>query len=51
MAKLLLPDALLEKAQPLLPKRKPRRFRYPGRKPIDDRRTLEPVIDLSLGVD
>jgi transposase len=37
MAKPLLPDALWEIIQPLLPPQKPRRFRYPGRKPIGDR--------------
>src|SRR5919202_945507 len=35
----VVPDGLWERIEPLLPKR-PRRFRYPGRKPFDDRRGL-----------
>ena len=35
----VVPDGLWERIEPLLPKR-PRRFRYPGRKPFDDRRAL-----------
>ena len=34
-----VPDGLWERIEPLLPKR-PRRFRYPGRRPFDDRRAL-----------
>ena len=40
MAKPLLDDALWSIIQPILPKPKPRRFLYPGRKPIDDRKCL-----------
>ena len=35
-----VPDGLWERVEPLLP-RKQRRFRYPGRKPSDDRRVLQ----------
>src|SRR4051812_49666387 len=38
-----LPDGLWERIEPLLP-RAPRRFRYPGRKPLDDRRGLQGVL-------
>src|SRR6266571_2817789 len=44
MAKPLLDDALWERIQPLLPKPKPRRFRFPGRKPLDDRRILLGIL-------
>lgn len=44
MAKPLLPDALWEIIQPLLPPPKPRRFRYPGRKPIGDREALTGIL-------
>lgn len=44
MAKPLLPDALWERIKPLLPKPKPRRFRSPGRKPIDDRKALTGIL-------
>jgi hypothetical protein len=37
MAAPLLPDALWERVEPLLPPPKPRRFRYPGRKPLTNR--------------
>ena len=41
MAKPLVDDALWDMVAPLLPPPKPRRFRFPGRKPtIDDRRAL-----------
>jgi transposase len=40
MAKPLVSDERWDLLQPLLPPRKPRRFRYPGRKPIDDRKAL-----------
>jgi transposase len=36
-------DALWERIEPLLP-RKPRRFRYPGRKPLDDRLVLSGIL-------
>jgi transposase len=35
----IVPDGLWERLEPLLPKRE-RRFRYPGRKPFDDRKAL-----------
>jgi transposase len=38
-----VPDGLWERIEPLLPK-KPRRFRYPGRKPFDDRFALQGVL-------
>ena len=36
-------DGLWERVQPLLPSRE-RRFRYPGRLPLDDRRCLEGIL-------
>jgi transposase len=44
MAKPLVPDALWEILQPLLPPPKPRRFRYPGRKPVEDRQALTGIL-------
>jgi transposase len=44
MAKPLVPDALWERFRPLLPPPKPRRNRYPGRKPIDDRKALAGIL-------
>jgi transposase len=44
MAKPLVSDALWERIAPLLPPRKPRRFRYPGRKPLDERKILTGII-------
>jgi transposase len=44
MAKPLLDDALWERIRPLLPPPKPRRFRYPGRKRLDDRRVLTGIL-------
>lgn len=44
MAKPLLPDELWAEIEPLLPPPKPRRFRYPGRKPIDDRQALTGIL-------
>jgi transposase len=35
----VVPDGLWERIEPLLPVRQ-RRFRYPGRKPLDDRQVL-----------
>ena len=40
MAKSLVDDELWELIQPLLPRPKPRRWRYPGRKPVSDRQAL-----------
>jgi transposase len=36
-------DGLWERIEPLLP-RKPRRFRYPGRRPFDDRLALQGIL-------
>ena len=44
MAKPLLPDDLWELLAPLLPPPKPRRYRYPGRKPIDHRQALTGIL-------
>src|SRR5215213_475827 len=44
MAKPLLPDELWARVEPLLPPPKPRRFRFPGRKPLDDRRALTGIL-------
>jgi transposase len=52
MARPLLPQALWERIEPLLPKPKPRRFRYPGRKPIEDRKALTGIVFvLKTGID
>src|SRR5512140_2071185 len=44
MAKPLLDDELWKLAEPLLPAPKPRRFRFPGRKPIDNRQALTGIL-------
>ncbi len=44
MAKPLLPYELWNRIEPLLPPPKPRRFRYPGRKPIDNRKALIGIL-------
>jgi transposase len=44
MAKPLVDDELWAIVEPLLPKPKPRRFRHPGRKPLDNRRALSGII-------
>jgi transposase len=44
MASPLLPDDLWEFIRPFLPPHKPRRFRYPGRKPVDDRKCLTGIL-------
>jgi transposase len=44
MAKPLVDDELWALIQPLLPPHKPRRFRYPGRKRLDDRKTLTGIV-------
>src|ERR1700739_1749820 len=44
MAQPLVSDALWERLQPLLPPPKTRRFRYPGRKPLDDRQALTGIL-------
>jgi transposase len=40
----LVTDALWERIQPLLPPHPPRRFRFPGRKPLDDRMILTGIL-------
>ncbi len=44
MAKPILDDALWLHLAPLFPPPKPRRFRYPGRKPISDRQALTGIL-------
>jgi transposase len=44
MAKPLVDDELWAVVAPLLPAPKPRRYRYPGRKPISDRAALTGII-------
>lgn len=44
MAKPLLDDALWEVIEPLLPSPKPRRTKYPGRKPLDRRKVLTGIM-------
>lgn len=44
MAKELVSDELWELIAPLLPKPKPRRVRYPGRKPLDQRKALMGIL-------
>lgn len=44
MAKPILDDDLWTLIEPMLPPPKPRRSRYPGRKPIDNRRVLTGVL-------
>ena len=44
VAKPLLPDDLWEIIRPVLPPPKPRRFRHPGRRPVDDRTALTGIL-------
>lgn len=44
MSQPLVSDALWERIEPLLPPPKPRRFRYPGRQPINPRKALTGII-------
>ena len=44
MARPLVDDELWELIQPLLPPAKPRRKRYPGRKPVDNRKALSGIL-------
>ena len=44
MAKPLIDDAAWHRVQDILPPPKPRRSRFPGRKPIDDRRALTGIL-------
>src|SRR6058998_1024250 len=44
MAKPLLPDGLWTQVEPLLPPPKPRRFRFLGRKPVNNRKALTGIL-------
>jgi len=44
MAKPLLSDELWSIIEPILPPPKPRRFRYPGRKPVGNRQCLTGIL-------
>jgi transposase len=44
MAKPLLDDELWAVIEPLIPPHKPRRFRYPGRKPLGHREVLTGIL-------
>jgi transposase len=44
MVKPLVSDALWQRLEPLLPPPKPRRFRFPGRKPLDYRKVLTGIV-------
>jgi transposase len=44
MAKPIVDDELWEIIEPLLPPAKPRRFRYPGRKPISNRQAFTGIL-------
>jgi transposase len=44
MAKPILDDRLWKRIEPLLPPPKPRRFRYPGRKPVENRAALTGIL-------
>lgn len=44
MAKPILDDRLWELIEPLLPPPRLRRFRYPGRKPVEDRAALTGIL-------
>ena len=44
MSKLLVEDGLWELVQPLLPPPKARRWRYPGRRPLDNRKALTGIL-------
>src|SRR5437867_697880 len=44
MAKPLVSDALWKLVEPLLPPPKPRRWRFPGRKPLDQRMVLTGIL-------
>lgn len=44
MARPILKDELWEIVQPLLPRPKPRRWKYPGRKPVAHRATLTGIL-------
>ena len=41
-----MPEGLWERVSPLLPPPKPRRHRYPGRRPVGDRAALAGIMFL-----
>lgn len=46
-----MPDSLWQRVEPLLPARPPRRSRYPGRLPVDDRVALVGIVFvLKIGI-
>ena len=52
LAKSLVSDALWQRIEPWLPAPKPRRFRFPGRKPVGDRQALTGILFvLKTGID
>jgi transposase len=51
MAKPVINDELWGKIEPLLPPPKPRRSRFPGRKPLDNRKILTGIVFvLKMGI-
>src|SRR5579872_1158582 len=44
MAKVVLEDSLWSLIEPILPQPKPRRFRFPGRKPVGNREALTGIL-------
>jgi transposase len=44
MSARILPDELWNRIEPLLPLPKPRRFRFPGRKPLGNRKALVGIL-------
>jgi transposase len=44
LAKELIPDELWKMIEPILPPPKERRYRYPGRKPMDRRKALTGIV-------
>ncbi len=44
MVEELVPDDLWRRVEPLLPARAPRRYRHPGRLPVDDRAALAGIV-------
>jgi len=50
MRKPIIDDELWALIEPLLPPPKPRRFNYPGRKPVPDRAALAGILLLKTGI-
>src|SRR5271154_1853266 len=44
MAGRILPNELWDRIEPFLPPPKPRRFRFPGRKPLDNRKAMMGIL-------